>query len=95
MRLPSSTTPRRERLRRIAGIVVLILCVVFLLAGRGRKLRAYDQAGDEFGVPIFSKISEAELVEDSTFAGVVRKEGRLISTYDRSAPKEGKRACPT
>jgi len=74
---------------------LLVLFVAFLVAGGGRKLRAYEEATDEFGILTFNKISEAELVEDSTFAGVVRKEGRLVSTYDRSAPKEGKRACPT
>ncbi len=91
----SSTHPRRERLRRIAGIVFLVLCVVFLLAGGRRKMRAYEQTTDEFGILTFNTISEAALVEDSTFAGVIRKDGRLYSTYDRSAPKEGKRACPT
>jgi hypothetical protein len=35
-----------------------------------------------------------QLVENATFTGVVRKEGRLYYTYDPTKPR-GKRSCPT
>ncbi len=44
--------------------------------------------------PPMETISEIQLVEDATFAGVRRIQGRLMSTYDRSKPR-GKRLCPT
>lgn len=39
-------------------------------------------------------ISEAQLVIDATFTGVLRKDGRLMTQYDRTKPG-GRRACPT
>ncbi len=39
-------------------------------------------------------ISEAQLVIDATFTGVLRKGDRLFTQYDRSKPG-GRRACPT
>lgn len=44
--------------------------------------------------PAMETITELQLVEDATFAGVRRLHGRLVSTYDRSKPR-GKRLCPT
>ncbi len=38
--------------------------------------------------------SDRQLVENTTFTGVVRKEDKLYLTYDASQ-KRGKRACPT
>jgi hypothetical protein len=46
------------------------------------------------GVIPFRSVSEKDLLLDATSTGVVRKDGELYSTYDRSAP-HGKRKCPT
>jgi len=89
------TSERRERIRKTVGIVLLILAVVVLVAGARRSLKAYEADSEQVGILTFQRISERQLVEDSTFAGVIRKDGRLYSTYDRSQPREGKRACPT
>ena len=39
-------------------------------------------------------LSDRQLVENTTFTGVVRKEDKLFLTYDASQ-KRGKRGCPT
>jgi hypothetical protein len=43
---------------------------------------------------VVEKISEAQLVIDATFTGVLRKGDKLVTQYDRSQPA-GRRACPT
>jgi len=43
---------------------------------------------------ITQTISEAQLVIDATFTGVLRKGDKLVTQYDRSKPG-GRRACPT
>jgi len=76
-----------------AGIALLVVAVL-LAIGLVRSHKIYDKSTEEFGIQAFTKISEASLVEDATFSGVVRQGERLYSTYDRALPK-GKRACPT
>ena len=39
-------------------------------------------------------ISDFALIENATFTGVTRKEGKLFFTYD-PARKHGKQSCPT
>lgn len=43
---------------------------------------------------ITQTITEAQLVIDATFTGVLRKGDTLFTQYDRSKPG-GRRACPT
>ncbi len=74
---------------------MLILAVGLFLVGSRRAHKAYDADSGGFGILTYHRISERQLVEDATFSGVMPKDGRLVSTYDRSAPKLGKRACPT
>ena len=40
------------------------------------------------------QISDWQMIEATTFTGIVRKDGKLWLTYDPSQPA-GKRACPT
>ena len=81
--------------QRALAVLLLLIAVVWLLAGGSRVHKVYDADADEWGgIRTFQKISERELVEDATFTGVVRKGNELQSTYDRSKPK-GKRLCPT
>lgn len=44
--------------------------------------------------PAVASISDLSLVENTTFTGVTRREGRLTFTYDPTQ-KRGKRSCPT
>lgn len=78
------------------GGVACILSAGMILFSLGREFRAYREDVPEDDLVFFDKISEATLVGDSTFAGVIRSEltGRLVSTYDRSQPR-GRPACPT
>jgi hypothetical protein len=39
-------------------------------------------------------INDLRMVENTTFTGVAKKDGKLWFTYDASA-KRGKRSCPT
>ncbi len=85
---------RRETKERIVAAFLLAAAVLLLLAGGMRTHQVYDESTEEYGLRSFTRISDAELVEDATFSGVERLDGRLYSTYDRSEPR-GRRACPT
>ena len=76
------------------GVAALILSFVFLLLGSRLTHKIYEEDTDGFGIMAFIRISERQLVEDATFSGVIRQEGKLFSTYDRMQPR-GKKACPT
>jgi hypothetical protein len=82
--------------RVLVGSVVLVLSAGMVAYSLAREYRAYREDRPAGDLVFFDTISEAVLVEDSTFAGVMRSEktGRLISTYDRTQPK-GRPACPT
>ncbi|OQA25588.1 MAG: hypothetical protein BWY59_01712 [Verrucomicrobia bacterium ADurb.Bin345] len=83
-----------DKQRRIVASVVLLVALVFVVAGAARTHRVYGMDGNEFGLLTFDRIREGELVVDSTFTGVARRDGRLHSTYDRTVER-GKRTCPT
>ncbi len=53
-----------------------------------------EELAEVLGFAPFETISDRQMIIDATFAGVIRKGGKLYSTYDRSQPA-GKRACPT
>ena len=84
----------RARVRTIAALAVLAAALALVAAGRARQHKVYDPQGDEFGMAMFTRVSERDLTIDATFGGATRRAGRLYTTYDRSAPR-GKRACPT
>jgi hypothetical protein len=83
-------------IRLAAGILCIILSASLLAVAGMRTLPVYekDLPPDEFAY--YQPVPEFELVEDATFAGVIRSEqtGRLITTYDRSKPR-ARAACPT
>jgi hypothetical protein len=85
---------QRDTIQKGVAIILLLLACAFLLAGAVLRHKVYDSVADDFGIPAFLRISERQLVIDSTFSGVERKNGRLYSTYDRSQPR-AKRSCPT
>jgi len=87
---------KNPRLQKIIATTLLIAAAGMLLAGLTIKRRVYDQDDEfkQFGILTFTRVSDAAMCVDATFTGVVGKEGKLYSTYNRMAPK-GKRACPT
>jgi len=84
----------RRRMELIGGCFGLAVALVLLAAGFTHTRKVYDQDSLEYGVLFFQRISDRQLVVDATFSGVVRHEGRLISTYDRTVAR-GKQPCPT
>ncbi len=84
--------------RKSAAAVILAGSVVLIAAARERsydvRVLDADELAEVLGVAPFDQISETQLAIDATFTGVIRKEGGLYSTYDRSQPRS-KRACPT
>jgi len=83
---------------KILSWTLLTASILFLIWGFVRGHEVYDLADEvdaAIGLVSTSTISERQLVIDSTFSGVQRKEGELWSTYDRTAERTGKQACPT
>lgn len=87
---------KNARLQKIIATTLLIAATGMLVAGLTIKRRVYDQDDEfkQFGILTFTRVSDAAMCVDATFTGVVGKEGKLYSTYNRMAPT-GKRACPT
>ena len=82
--------------QKVIAATLLAAALAMLVAGSIHAHKVYDQQAEfaEFGLVAFSKISDSQLVMDATFTGVIRKDGKLYSTYDRTQPR-GKKACPT
>ena len=87
---------RNIALQRTLRTILAVVACALLLVGAVHSHKVYDddEMAREFGMFTFQKISELQLTVDATFSGTVRKEGKLFSAYDRSAPR-GKKACPT
>ena len=90
---------RTELLRKAIAAVALGGAIVMLAAGTVAKHQVLlvdaEKMAKEFDIPPpFEALGEIQLVIDSTFMGVVRKEGKLHSTYDRSVQLT-RRSCPT
>ncbi|MBU1692433.1 MAG: hypothetical protein KKC51_00550 [Verrucomicrobia bacterium] len=84
----------RARLEQIAGWTVLAGALVLIVLGLARTHKVYAADSEEFGILVFERIPDRQLVVDATFSGVLRRDGRLFSTYDRSEIR-GKQTCPT
>lgn len=87
---------KNQRLRKIIATALLAAAVAMMVAGLVHQRRVYEDSGDfaEFGLRTFTRVRDVEMAIDATFSGIVRKDGRLYTTYDRMAPR-GKQACPT
>jgi hypothetical protein len=87
-----------KAIRVALGVLCLLGSLALIAHGSGysREIRAEDadELAEMFGFAPFKMISDRQLIIDATFAGVIRREGNLYSTYDRSKPA-GKRSCPT
>jgi len=84
----------KRSIRSSAAIAGLVIAFGLLLLGFRTSQKIYEPGEDEFGIQVFHKIPDRDLVIDATFSGVLREDGRLVTTYDRSQGV-GKRACPT
>ena len=82
------------RFQKIIAFVLLAIAVGLLAASPFVSHRAFDPDTEEFGLQAFTRLSEMQLVVDTTFGGVMRKGDKLFSTYDRTVAR-GKRSCPT
>lgn len=67
--------------------------VVFLGAGMVRTHKVYE-AGDDFGVLVFDRVSEVRLVEYATYGGVYSHDGRMVR-HAWAVQQDGKQKCPT
>ena len=74
--------------------VVLGAAVVFMGIGAARSHKVYEGGDEEFGVMVFQRISEAQLVEYATFSGAYVQGGRL-HRHEWAAQQDGKQKCPT
>lgn len=88
-----------ERFRKAIGAAGLAAAIALLALGAAAKRDVFilnaESIGKEFGLPPpFESLSDLQVVIDSTFTGIVRKDGKLHSTYDRAMVLT-KRACPT
>ncbi len=84
----------RNIMEKLAAAVLLMAALALIGFGAWRTHKVYDPVTEEFGIVAFQRISDRELVVDSTFGGVRRDKGLLYTTYDRTQPR-GKQACPT
>ena len=85
-----------KRTPLLAVLRYAVLALGLVLAGLGLAVtrRVYEADSAGWGMQVFQDISDRQLTIDATFGGVARRDGRLVSTYDRTDTR-GKRACPT
>ncbi|MEW6072874.1 MAG: hypothetical protein AB1726_09835 [Planctomycetota bacterium] len=91
--------PSESPLTRPLAALLLAGSAAMIVIGSSRTRQIRVENADELaelmaGIAPYEEIGERELLIDATFTGVVRRDGFLYSTYDRSQPL-GKRACPT
>jgi len=79
---------------RLIAAAVGLAALGLLLMGSVSKHKVFESAPSAFGINPFTRVSERQLIMDSTFGGAKLEGGRLVTTYDRLKPS-GKRACPT
>ena len=72
---------------------LLLLAVLFLGIGAVRTHKVYEEDSD-FGVLVFKRVSEAELVEMATYSGAYSHNGRMIR-HEWAMKQDGKQKCPT
>ncbi len=80
--------------RKIVATVVVLAAGAMLVTAAVKKTRVYDRETEQYGLAAFSRVSDAQMVYNSTFSGIVRRDGKLYFTYDR-ARLSGKQTCPT
>ncbi len=82
-----------EKTATILRTGVLALAVVSLGIGAVRTHKVYEP-GEEFGVRVFDRASDFQLVEWATYGGVYGQDGRLLR-HAWAVQQDGKQKCPT
>ncbi len=82
-----------DKIRSIFRGGLLLLGVVFLGVGAVRTHKVYEEDSD-FGVVVFNRVSEADLVEMSTYSGAYLHNGRMVR-HEWAMQQDGKQKCPT
>ncbi len=97
---PPEPEPPAAESARLNPLAYFFGCISLAMIGYGcfhtvpvRTVDA-DELAEVLEFHPFEDISDLQLVIDSTFTGVIRRDGAIYSNYDRSAPPQ-KRACPT
>lgn len=72
---------------------VLLLGAALLGIGAVRTHKVYEEDSD-FGVVIFKRVSEADLVELATYSGAYSHDGRMVR-HAWAMQQDGKQKCPT
>ena len=81
------------KVRTIGRVALLLLGVVFLGIGAVRTHKVYEEDSD-FGVVIFKRVAEVDLVELATYSGAYSHNGRLVR-HAWASQQDGKQKCPT
>ena len=68
--------------------------MAFIGIGAARSHKVYEGGDEEFGVMVFQRISEVQLVEYATYGGVYAQNGRMLR-HDWATQRDGKQKCPT
>lgn len=84
----------RPEKRKILSWTVLLTGVVLVVVGCFRTVELYTWRSRHRRVKRTERITEFQFVEDTTFGGLLRKNGLLYTNYDRTI-RGGKKPCPT
>ena len=76
------------------GVIVMLAAIACLATGAIRQIPVVTLQSAGADTPEYEPLAEYLLVQDATFSGTLRKDGRLVTAYDRSLPV-GKQTCPT
>jgi len=80
--------------RKTVATVLLAAAAGMLLIGSLGSHKVYDQRALKYDIDLSDEITEFQMIEDATFSGIESVNGKLYSTYDRTAERT-KKACPT
>lgn len=80
---------KRPSFRTILAACTLLAALALIGAGTVHARKVYEPGMDDFGMQVFQRLGETQLVIDATFGGVTRKDGRLYSTDLRPGGEQG------
>jgi hypothetical protein len=90
--------PWNSRSLNLPGLALVALSIGLIAFGVFHTVEVRTVDADELAELLefhpFEDIDDLQLIIDTTFTGVIRRNGAIYSNYDRSAPPQ-KRSCPT
>lgn len=87
-----------RRFRMFAPLAVALAAMALLWIGQfGMMYKVFDDVpAEDDPFLLFEKITDAQMVIESTFSGVGKtSKGAFYFTYDRTAALTGHKPCPT